>query len=51
MDKKFKFIELPRPEITLTPEGEANILGGEICCQFTQCTANKKTLVRFGLIL
>lgn len=41
MDKKFKFIELPRPEITLPPEGEASLFGGEICYQYTQCINNK----------
>ncbi len=42
MNKKFKFIELPRPEITLTPEGESHILGGAICdFIYIQCVTNK----------
>ncbi|MBD5240711.1 MAG: hypothetical protein HDS59_01325 [Barnesiella sp.] len=31
MDKKFKFIELPSPEIELSVDGSAKILGGVIC--------------------
>lgn len=40
MNKKFKFIELPRPEITLTPEGESHILGGDNCGKFIVCPEN-----------
>lgn len=29
MNDKFKFIELPRPEVELSPDGCAQILGGK----------------------
>lgn len=49
MEKKFKFIELPRPEIELTADGCANILGGNVCSiQYTTCTGSKKSTCDTG---
>lgn len=42
MNKKFKFIELPRPEIILTSAGESNIVGGALCdFIYLQCITGK----------
>ena len=29
--EKFKFIELPRPEVTISASGTSHILGGVLC--------------------
>lgn len=43
-NQKFKFIELPRPEITLSPDGSAQILGGVVCSlQYTHCVSSKSS--------
>lgn len=46
---KFNFIELPRPEIELAPDGSAQILGGVVCSiQYTQCSGSKSSLCDTG---
>ncbi len=41
---KFHFIELPKPEITISAAGTSHILGGTICeIQYDQCVGNKST--------
>jgi len=43
-NQKFKFIELPRPEITLSPDGSAQILGGDVCSiKYTHCHGSKES--------
>jgi hypothetical protein len=42
--EKFQFIELPRPEITISASGTSHILGGVLCeIKYTQCIGNKET--------
>lgn len=44
MNDKFKFIELPRPEVELSPDGCAQILGGDVCSiQYTHCKGGKSS--------
>ncbi len=45
-DQKFKFIELPHPEIELSPDGSALLLGGIYCRDNYQfCASEKNPLV------
>lgn len=37
--EKFKFIELPRPEITISEFGMSELLGGLLCSSYTICIA------------
>lgn len=50
MDQKnFTFIELPHPEIELTPDGSAMILGGDVCSlKYSQCSGSKSSLCDTG---
>ena len=42
--EKFQFIELPRPEITISAAGTSHILGGTLCeIRYTQCFGNKES--------
>ena len=35
--EKFKFIELPRPEVTISEFGMSEILGGTLCTHYIVC--------------
>lgn len=48
-DQKFKFIELPHPEIELSPDGSALLLGGIYCRDNYQfCASEKKSTCDLG---
>ena len=42
--KRFKFIELPTPEIVISPEGESLLIGGLHCAiLYTHCSNEQKS--------
>lgn len=48
-NQKFKFIELPHPEIELSPDGSALLLGGIVCSiNYQQCEGGKSSPCETG---
>ncbi len=50
--EKFKFIELPRPEVTISEFGMSEILGGTLCTHYIVCvgTSSDKNMMEPAIL-